>query len=383
MRVLLLVSELEDFTIAFANGLVGHADVLLAVPRRRYARLKAAIDPRIDLRLLDWPRHRDLANPRFLLALTRLVRAERPDVIHLLSHTVVWLNLALPFWRPMPIVTTVHDVELHPGDTDTSTIPRWCGDLACRLSGDVVVHGEALARRATARFNKAPERVHVLPHPAIGRYADLARAEGMTRRETPGVFTVLMFGRLFSYKGLDVLLRAEALLAGRVAGLRIVLAGRGDDPWALQPLMGDPSRYDVRNRFVGDREVAQLFLDADLVALPYREASQSGVLNVAAAFGRPVVASDVGELGCTVRDHGLGALVPPGDPERLAEAIADLAERPDRLAAFGRAARAWAKGPNAPATVGAQAATLYRQIAAGAATAKGAPLAGDSPALPG
>ncbi len=361
-RVLLLVSELEDFTIAFANGLADHAEVVLGVPRRRYAHLAEAIDPKVDLRLLDWPRHRDFSNPRFLVALTRLVRRERPDVVHLLSHTVVWLNLALPFWRPVPIVTTVHDVDLHPGDADTGAVPRWCCDLACRQSGDIVVHGEALARRAARRFGKMPERVHVLAHPAIGRYAELARREAMTRREHDG-FTVLMFGRLFAYKGLDVLVRAEALLRERLPGLRIVLAGRGDDPWALRDLMGEPSRYDVRHRFIDDRELARLFLDADLVALPYREASQSGVLNIAAAFGRPVVATEVGELGATVRLNRLGAVVPPDDPARLADALADLAGRADLLAEYGRSALAWAEGPNAPSTVGAAAAALYRSIA--------------------
>ena len=42
------------------------------------------------------------SNPQFLLSLTQLVRRERPDVVHLLSHTALWLNLALPFWRPTP-----------------------------------------------------------------------------------------------------------------------------------------------------------------------------------------------------------------------------------------------------------------------------------------
>ena len=116
-------------------------------------------------------------------------------------------------------------------------------------------------------------------------------------------------------------------------------------------------------------EVAQLFLDADVVALPYVEASQSGVLNVAAAFGKPVVVTDVGELRATVEPNGLGLVVPPRDPQALAEALERLAAEPRLAAALGARARAWAEGPNAPEAVGREAADLYRRVVARAGVA--------------
>ena len=361
-RVLMLVSELEDYTIAFANGVARTVPVTVAVPRRRYAGLAEWFEPSVDLRLLDWPRHRSLANPRFVRDLVRLVRRERPDVVHLLSNNALWLNLALPFFRPTPIVTTVHDVEVHPGDSETGALPRWSTDLVVRQSAELVVHGDALRGAAVARFGKPADRVHVLPHPAIVRYAALARRAGLVRRSTG--FTVLMFGRIYAYKGLSQLLEAEARLGDRIPDLRVVIAGRGDDPAALSGLMGDPGRYDIRHRFIEDLEVAQLFLDADVVALPYVEASQSGVLNIAAAFGKPVVVTDVGELRATVEPNRLGLVVPPRDPQALAGALARLAAEPRLAEALGASAKAWAEGPNAPETVGRAAAELYRRIAA-------------------
>ena len=379
-RVLLLVSELEDYTIAFANGLARSAPVTVAVPERRYAGLAEWFEPGVDLRLLDWPRHRSAANSRFLRELIRLVRRERPDVVHLLSNNVLWLNLALPFF-PAPVVTTVHDVEVHPGDAETGVLPRWSTDLAVRQSDDLVVHGPGLRRSAIARFGKAADRVHVLPHPTIARYEALARREGLVRRSEG--FTVLLFGRLYAYKGLSQFIRAEALVGDRIPGLRVVVAGRGDDPAALSGLMGDPGRYDIRHRFIEDREVAQLFLDADVVALPYVEASQSGVLNVAAAFGKPVVVTDVGELRATVEPNGLGLVVPPRDPQALADALVRLASEPRLASELGARARSWAEGPNAPETVGRAAAALYARVFARGArgwrgTARAtAPAAGD------
>ncbi|WP_210529334.1 glycosyltransferase family 4 protein [Rubellimicrobium arenae] len=362
MKILLLVSELEDYTVAFANGLAGRGQVVLCVPRRRYERMVRWLDPSIDVRLLEWPRHRSPSNVRFLIALTRLIRRERPHIIHLLSNNVLWLNLTMPFWRPVPIVTTVHDVEVHPGDRDTKSLPSWSTQLAVRQSDAIVVHGEGLRRHAAKRFGRPMDDIHVLSHPAIGRYVELARSEGLEPRADDGSFTLLMFGRIFAYKGLDLLLRAEAALGGRVPGLRVVVAGRGDDPWALRDLMGDPGRYDIRSRFIEDREVAELFLNASAVALPYAEASQSGVLNLAAAFGRPVIATDVGEIGATVQAHRVGLVVPPGSPQAMADAIARLAEDAAARSEYGRNARRWAEGPNAPAAIGARALTIYDGI---------------------
>ena len=127
--------------------------VVLAVPRRRYARLADEFSGEVDLRLLDWPRHSSLSNPRFLVEITRLVRRERPDVIHMLSNTALWLNAAMPFWRGPPLVTTVHDVEVHPGDAETAVLPQWATSLAVRQSDDIIVHGERL--RASPRSGSA------------------------------------------------------------------------------------------------------------------------------------------------------------------------------------------------------------------------------------
>ncbi|SFQ09815.1 Glycosyltransferase involved in cell wall bisynthesis [Tranquillimonas alkanivorans] len=361
-KALLLVSELEDYTIAFANGLAQHVPVVLAVPRRQYAELAEWFDPAVDLRLLDWPRHRSPSNLAFLAQLVDLVRRERPDIIHALSNNTLWLNLVVPLWRGTPVITTVHDVNVHPGDTETSTLPGWATSLMARQSRNLIVHGEALRQRAAERFKKPLQRVHTLPHPTIIRYADLARRHGL-RRQSEEAFTVLFFGRIYAYKGIDLLMRAEALVQN-IPNLRIVIAGRGDDPWALRSNMGDPARYDVRHRFIPDRDVTQLFLDADLVALPYSEASQSGVLHIAAAFGKPVVATDVGELGTTIRKFRIGAVVPPNDAGAFAAALEALAADIDLRNRLGARSLAWAEGENAPAKVGAKAERLYRRIRA-------------------
>ncbi|WP_353475862.1 glycosyltransferase family 4 protein (plasmid) [Salipiger sp. H15] len=362
MKIVLLASEPVDYAIAYANGVGEHAEVTMFVPQRLYADLAQWISPGIDLRLIDWPRTRSLRNPKFVVSLAMRIRRERPDAVHLLSNTTLWLNALAPLLKGIPLVVTVHDVDVHPGDRDTLRLPVWASRMMARQAGAVVVHGRSLRAAAAARLGLPDARLHVLPHPSILRYADLARELGLTRAEEPPGFRVLCFGRLYAYKGLADLVRAEALLAGALPGLAITIAGRGDDPAELEPLMGDPAAYDIRHRFIPDAEVAELFTDADLVVLPYTEASQSGVLHVAAAFGRPVVATDVGELRSTVEANGLGVIVPPSDPARLAGAILELAEDPARLAALGARSLRWAERTIAPDAVGAMATSLYGSI---------------------
>ncbi|SHE58837.1 Glycosyltransferase involved in cell wall bisynthesis [Loktanella atrilutea] len=362
MRVLLIGGEPFDYTIAFANAVASRMPVTLIVPRDRFAAALPFFDPQVTVRLIDWPRHRSLANLAFLWQLTRLIRAEAPDLIHVLSNTHLWLNLAVPLWRPVPVITTVHDVSLHPGDRDTAVLPGWAPRLMARLSRHVVVHGPTLARAAQRVFDIPGDRIHILPHPAIRRYADLAVATQPDQTDRSDAFDVLLFGRIFAYKGLDQLIRAEHLLGDRIPGLRITIAGRGDDPHALRALMGDPGRYVIHNRFIPDAEVAALFRATDLVVLPYTEASQSGVLPVAATFGVPAVVTDVGELRATVLPHHLGLVVPPNDPAALAEAIARLAQDPALRGRHGDAARAWAAGAIGADRVGTLAENLYADV---------------------
>ena len=98
-------------------------------------------------------------------------------------------------------------------------------------------------------------------------------------------------------------------------------------------------RIEWRLGFLPDDEVAELMRDAALVVLPYLRTDASGVLATAIGHGRPAVVTDVGSLGETVRDFGLGEVVPPGDERALAEACIRLLD-PERLQAAFEGTRA-------------------------------------------
>lgn len=142
---------------------------------------------------------------------------------------------------------------------------------------------------------------------------------------------LLFFGAVRPYKGLDVALEAMARLpAGR--DIRLLVEGRfwegRERTDRLVRELGLEGRVEIRDEYVSNEDAALAFSASDAVVLPYRSASQSGVAQLAFAYGKPVVATRVGGLPAAI-DHGrTGLLVPPEDPDALAGAIEHVAEAP-------------------------------------------------------
>jgi glycosyltransferase involved in cell wall biosynthesis len=127
--------------------------------------------------------------------------------------------------------------------------------------------------------------------------------------------------------------------------------------------MVDQKFFEIRNRYIPDEEAAQLFIDADIVVLPYVEASQSGVLAIANAFGKAVIVTDVGELGRVVVDGVSGLVVPPADERSLADAILKLATDASIRARLGNAGQALADQTASPEAVAEGAIAIYTSVA--------------------
>lgn len=246
--------------------------------------------------------------------LLRHIEETDPDVVHLQ-------------WLPRP----EYDV-------------RWVRRLAQRRATVLTAH-DVLPRRerALAVWREAlslVDRVVVHSHRAVGQLQELGVEPGRIARiphpvfEPPAVLgpphgsTLLFFGLLRAYKGLDVLVRALPRIARELPDVRLVVAGDPVDPvepqQQLAAELGVADRIEWRLGFLPEDEVTELMASAAVVVLPYRQLDSSGVLATAIGYRRPAVVSDVGSLGETVREFGAGRVVPPGDEAALAEACADL-----------------------------------------------------------
>jgi alpha-maltose-1-phosphate synthase len=259
-------------------------------------------------------------------AIRRFAREFRPDVVYYPGGHV-WkplLDLLLP--RSAVTVVTVHDPHLHAGeDSLLWRLLDWSNRL--RASGFVLLNQSQHAD-FVARFGLDPSRVAVIPHglfddylPSSGIGPDVTAIAGVN--ETDVGRYLLFAGRIRRYKGLDTLLTAYAALATRDAGT-LVIAGSGElteaENGQLRDLRGRPVH--LVNRWLSDPEIAALVSAARFVILPYRSATQSGVVPMASALGIPAIASATGGLVEQVVDGSTGLLFPPEDAAALQALLA-------------------------------------------------------------
>ena len=230
-------------------------------------------------------------------------------------------------------------------------------------SMDAVVALSEFGRERLVAGGVDPDRARVIPHGAfdyLTRQPDEVPLPAELASATDPV--ILFFGLIRPYKGVDVLLEAFRSLSG--AELWIVGRPLGMSVEALEDLAARaPGTVRFVPRFVSDQELPAYFRRADVVVLPHRDAEQSGVLYAALAFGKPIVMSDVGGFAEVART-GAGSLVPPGDPEALAERLSELLVNPGERERLAAAAAAAAAGPYSWELVAAQTMALYAELGA-------------------
>ena len=136
---------------------------------------------------------------------------------------------------------------------------------------------------------------------------------------------ILFFGYIRKYKGLDVLLRAMPLIARTNPRVKLLVAGEFyDDPKPYYDLineLGIATQVKIFDSFIPNEYVAEFYAASDVVMLPYRSATQSGILGIAYGFDRPVIVTDVGGLAESVAHERTGFVVKPESPKALAHAV--------------------------------------------------------------
>ncbi|MFZ4604528.1 MAG: glycosyltransferase family 4 protein [Caulobacterales bacterium] len=252
-------------------------------------------------------------------ALHRTVAEHAIDtVVTLMPH--VWTPIAASGLSQLGArhVVVIHDAETHPGDP-SGWIARYA-DTAARHADLVVYLSRAVAGRAEGRH----PRSIILFHPLL----ELPHAP-IPQRSASASLRILFFGRILAYKGLDLLIAACEQLRARGRRIDLTVAGEGNlDPWRdrLNQLGAA-----IQNDWLTEHDLRTLLGNADLVAAPYKEASQSGVVALALGAGVPVLATPVGGLIEQVRngENALVASAPSADA--IAEAIDRVCVDPSLL----------------------------------------------------
>jgi phosphatidyl-myo-inositol alpha-mannosyltransferase len=250
-----------------------------------------------------------------------VLRELAPDVIHVHEPLVPWAGLASLRCGNAPVVGTFHAWS---DRARAYKLARPLGRAVLgRLAAAVAVsdaaaayHGGALGV-PKARFRIVPNGVEV------ARFASAEPFEDLRADERP---TLLFVGRLEKRKGLEPLVRAFTLLKAERPDLRLLVVGDGPERARCQGLLPARLRSDVT--FLGrvaQEDLPRYYATCDLYVSPALGGESFGiVLLEAMAAGAPIVASDLPGYRSVARDELQGRLVPPGDPQALADAIRAL-----------------------------------------------------------
>jgi glycosyltransferase involved in cell wall biosynthesis len=353
VRVALLAFDFGEYCVRLASALASETSVLLLLPEDQYAPHASRLDRSVRVYTFSKARLRQpIRQLRMTASLVRALRHFDPHVIHL-QQGHLWFNCALPLLRRYSLVLTIHDHRQHLGDKGAHKTPTPITNFGFHRADRLIVHAEALRSMVVGDRRISPASVHVIPHIVLGdagAYAHVPEDDHL----------VLFFGRIWPYKGLDYLIRAEPLITALEPRAKIMIAGEGEDFARYRRMMVHPDNFIVRNEYVPDDTRSELFRRASIVVLPYIEASQSGVVPLAYTFGKPVVATTVGGLPEIVADGVTGYLVPPRDERALADAIVRLLRDSDLRHEQGRNAKRRIETECSPEQVARQTLEVYR-----------------------
>jgi glycosyltransferase involved in cell wall biosynthesis len=232
------------------------------------------------------------------------------------------------------IILTAHNVNTAKRDQTDTWINRLTLKAQYRLADGIFVHTQKMRAELISEFGVRPEAVTVIPFGINNAAVHTALTSAEAKRKLhigASERTVLFFGRIQPYKGLEYLVEAFESLSAAEAGpqFRLIIAGapkKEHEAYWLD-LRHRIERGALRDRvllairYISDEETEVYFKAADALVLPYTDIYQSGVLSLGYSFGLPIIATDVGVFREEIIEGETGLICKPADPADLAFAI--------------------------------------------------------------
>jgi glycosyltransferase involved in cell wall biosynthesis len=271
---------------------------------------------------------------RYYTRLIAYALTAKPKIFHLLwnnkleffDRTVLMLHYRLLGKR---IVLTVHNVNAGRRDSRDTRLNRLTLRIQYRLADHIFVHTEKMKLELVEEFAVQPAKVTVIPFGINNAVPNTSLTAPEARQRLgigQGEKTILFFGHITPYKGLEYLVAAFKQLRGE--DYRLIIAGRPkncEKYWAtIRETVREAVqswRVQLRDEFIPDEETEVYFKAADVLVLPYTHIYQSGVLFLGHSFGLPVLAADVGSLKDEILEGKTGFVFRPEDPVDLANTI--------------------------------------------------------------
>jgi glycosyltransferase involved in cell wall biosynthesis len=284
----------------------------------------------------------------YLLSIYKLIRQQKYDVIHFQffrRRRIESLYFAMLKLMKIKLAYTVHDVT----PLNKSKLDHLFNLLVYKTADILFVHSNSNKRALTQQIKLDEEKIKVVPHGDFDFYIPEQIPTKSEARKFFGLSQehniLLFFGAIREYKGLDVLLNSLPLASLKIRKLTLIIAG-SPDPIELELEYKNiisrlPKEIKViyHASFIPDADVAKYFIASDAVVLPYRRISHSGILHIAYSFGRPVIATNVGDFEEIIEEGKSGYVLFSNAQENLSEKIIQAFSDRMKLEEMGKYAR--------------------------------------------
>lgn len=281
----------------------------------------------------------DSINPFNWLSTGKKIAAENPDLLI--------FKYWIPYFGPCFAVISYIVKKLSKSDTKVlyicdNVIPhekRFGDKFFTKLAfsqGDYFVVMSKTVEDDLKLFSKG-KPYKLIPHPVYNIFGDKVektKAKDFIQKEydidLQNEKVILFFGYIRKYKGLNYLIDAMPEILKKVK-LKLLVVGEyyGDEEKYRAQIrdLGLENDIKVVSDFVPDANVKYFFSASDVVVLPYSDATQSGIIQIAYHYDKPVIATDVGGLAEVVRTNETGLIIEPKSPGAIAKAVIDFYEK--------------------------------------------------------
>lgn len=323
-RYAILATHFIDYSMELAMALSQEAEVLLLIDVGKMEKEGESLDRLkgfpITIRIISQNKlpQRWYATLRCISSILRF----KPTALIAHEHAhphVTWIMRVISWF--LPIYLIVHDPFPHAGRDNIIAEENKKETLRQRACASrFLVHGAACAQALSPQVD-AGKIVKIVHGPIL-------RPENPV--EIPPnrpSYDFLMIGRMEAYKGLGVLLESLKILRERSIHFTCRIVGSGPELDRLEQEFIEIEGCSVRNCFFKREEAIREIAAAQVIVVPYLEASQSGVIAAAFAQGKPVIGSNVGGIPDVIHHADNGWLVPAGDSMALAKTLHDALKR--------------------------------------------------------
>lgn len=250
------------------------------------------------------------------LDVVRAINHFAPDMIYS-PMTHPWEKFIIPYCKCKLTVQTIHDVILHKGeDTLKYKLKRLL--LSYRSTKNVILSNSLKSHLVSRGIEESS--ILIIPHAVFKGYS---LSQNIIEDYT-FYNRFLFFGRIIKYKGIEVLLEAMNQIAQRIPSTKLLIVGSGDMTPYQNIIQACANSLEMHIGWIEDNQVENYFKRIDFVVLPYIHGSQSGVIPLAYAFGKPIIATRVGGIPEQVEEGKTGILIQPGNVTELENEICGL-----------------------------------------------------------